>query len=748
MGRTWFYRQLLSYLPVLFIVITFLFFVFFQLLSEQNRREALEANKMLSLQAMRLVDTSLKAIDHMVMMESINNKGLGEFFDSSKQDGVYIDINAVKQMQNMMTAQTLIESIYLVRFDDGHVLSNATSSTLEDYKDRSFVETYMGKSSSKQWTGVRMFTQFTVKGDKQVVSLVRGMPFITGGKGLIVVNIETKSLSSLIGNLYDPEVSFISMQDNAGQSMLSNEAVSSHAKTYSRYISSYTGWTYESGLVQGQFVQLISSLYNVWFIIGIIMIVLAFGWIVFITRRNARPIEQIVERLQAFIQPVGNGHGNREKRGKVEEFSILESAFDHMILQFKQYQQRHRETLQLRTKDLFQQLVEGGSPFTEKEWKKEAEGMGLPALYGWHRLIVVEMDRYAEFSGAFNRRDQSLMKFALRHIIGELAAKHQVTLWCEWMTASQLGVLAFGDQADAGEEEDRTEELLELVRQWTQHHLKFTITAGFGERSIQLKDITRSYREALGALNYKIALGENRLITMKDLTNQGQAEVYAQLNAIRAIAQAYRMQEDWESRYEELFVQLRQGLLTKDEIGNLINYFIYYLGKELSSLGKDAMELWQKEGLPKLSVSLETYLSLEQLREETQLGLTAIAGQLAELQGVRQHAATIKDMRKYMESHYANANLSLDYLSEQFHLNPKYLSKLFKEETGRKFVDYLIDIRMEQAKRLLLESGLSVQEVAEGVGYTSAISFSRVFRKIYGLSPSEFREREARLQSG
>ena len=54
-------------------------FVFFQLFSEQSRREALNANKSLSLQAMRMVDTSLKVIDNMIVLESINSKALNDF---------------------------------------------------------------------------------------------------------------------------------------------------------------------------------------------------------------------------------------------------------------------------------------------------------------------------------------------------------------------------------------------------------------------------------------------------------------------------------------------------------------------------------------------------------------------------------------------------------------------------------------------------------------------------------------------
>ncbi|WP_251035709.1 hypothetical protein [Paenibacillus sp. ISL-20] len=81
MGRkAWFYRQLLSYMPVFFIVISFVFFVFFQMLDEQSRQGAIQANETMIQQAMRSVDYSLKAIDQMLVQELLFNPDMSGFF--------------------------------------------------------------------------------------------------------------------------------------------------------------------------------------------------------------------------------------------------------------------------------------------------------------------------------------------------------------------------------------------------------------------------------------------------------------------------------------------------------------------------------------------------------------------------------------------------------------------------------------------------------------------------------------------
>ena len=74
-------------------------------------------------------------------------------------------------------------------------------------------------------------------------------------------------------------------------------------------------------------------------------------------------------------------------------------------------------------------------------------------------------------------------------------------------------------------------------------------------------------------------------------------------------------------------------------------------------------------------------------------------------------------------------------LAEQFHLNPQYISQLFKSEIGVNFLAYLTSIRMEKAKKLLLSTSLSVAEVAEQSGYGDY----RVFKKSEGITPSQYR---------
>lgn len=94
----------------------------------------------------------------------------------------------------------------------------------------------------------------------------------------------------------------------------------------------------------------------------------------------------------------------------------------------------------------------------------------------------------------------------------------------------------------------------------------------------------------------------------------------------------------------------------------------------------------------------------------------------------------------YFEDHSSD-RISLDQIAETMYLSPFYISRIFKSETGDTPIRHLINIRLERAKELL-ENGWngSIQEVAAEVGYDDAYHFSKLFKKRYGVAPSQIRK--------
>ncbi len=99
----------------------------------------------------------------------------------------------------------------------------------------------------------------------------------------------------------------------------------------------------------------------------------------------------------------------------------------------------------------------------------------------------------------------------------------------------------------------------------------------------------------------------------------------------------------------------------------------------------------------------------------------------------------IEIAKDYIKKHY-NENISLKSVAEHVYLNSTYFSELFKVETGQNFIDYLMDTRISEAKRLLSRPEIKVYEVGQMVGYNEPVSFSRAFKKVVGMSPNKYKK--------
>lgn len=100
----------------------------------------------------------------------------------------------------------------------------------------------------------------------------------------------------------------------------------------------------------------------------------------------------------------------------------------------------------------------------------------------------------------------------------------------------------------------------------------------------------------------------------------------------------------------------------------------------------------------------------------------------------------VKRIINYLNENYEN-KISLDQIAHNMYLSPVYISKIFKEETGESPINYLIKIRLEKAKDILLTSdGGSIKSIANRVGYEDVYHFSKLFKKYYGISPLYYKK--------
>lgn len=154
---------------------------------------------------------------------------------------------------------------------------------------------------------------------------------------------------------------------------------------------------------------------------------------------------------------------------------------------------------------------------------------------------------------------------------------------------------------------------------------------------------------------------------------------------------------------------------------------------------------WQEESLGIFRrMDLWNFLccgSQEKLRQMLEESLKELQDFITEQRKTHGNLYIVKMAKTYTKEHYQDTGLSLQEVADAVGLSRTYFSSTFKELTGEKYWDYLSRYRIEKAKILLKETGLSQAEISEKVGYNSEYHFSRKFKELAGISPNKFRKK-------
>jgi two-component system response regulator YesN len=190
-----------------------------------------------------------------------------------------------------------------------------------------------------------------------------------------------------------------------------------------------------------------------------------------------------------------------------------------------------------------------------------------------------------------------------------------------------------------------------------------------------------------------------------------------------------------EERNVRELTELIQALFEKPMSPRQAAAVAYYaMEQSLDRLFVDPEAMRQR--MPGLSGLLERVSDAAGLQKEM-LVLAVQIGEAASKRNQGESRQMISQAQKYIEQYYFE-DITLESISKKFYLNRTYFSELFKNETGWTFKKYVNHIRMEKAKRLLVDHELRPSVVAELVGIKDPVYFTVLFKKMTGLPPGEY----------
>lgn len=271
------------------------------------------------------------------------------------------------------------------------------------------------------------------------------------------------------------------------------------------------------------------------------------------------------------------------------------------------------------------------------------------------------------------------------------------------------------------------------------------ICIGVGNPRPGLEYLRASYREACHGLKYRIVAGRNKVIHYREIDLPAMKEESIQDEQLELFA--FYLKVGVKDQAEELLTviidhSLADHDLSIEPIRVVASNIIAMICSAIQQFGIELADVFGKGRQP-----YERIFKIDNLPELRQY-LHAITGSVITLIGHAHHRKVrkvIQEIQEFLAKNYRNPDLSLTTVAKTFYLNPSYISRIFKQETGRTFIEYLTQIRMEKAIQLLNEPNLRAYQIAERVGIADPHYFGVCFKKYTGMPVNDYKKSKGRF---
>ena len=496
-----------------------------------------------------------------------------------------------------------------------------------------------------------------------------------------------------------------------------NDVFESNTYVMMRYNSASPAYTLVAVLSPTGTGSVVSAtLFMPFVIINVLWLLLVSFICVYVLTHFNRPIEEI-------LHEIGASQGGGENLSEVEQLAMIETAIHKYNQDIKAGQEDVEEQRsQLKRIYLGKLALDQNTYLSDQQ----LETLHIPQLLARYLLIVLYPDNGRWVHTAEGSEQELAYQ---RHIImlsvQEAMRSNMLLLGAEYLTCHMRLLIVV--PVDESMDEQRLRDKAVASAQNIGANLNMRLQVGFSRVYSGRSSFSRAYREALN----KVTLAEadesqpSGEVNFSELLKKNMR--IADLIYIEHYSGAF---ENFREIIREIFRQPSSGLRAQ-QLQSFQTLMVCMLN-ETSEMNARLLEQADIDALMQSSDE-ETILS----------GWEAIYRQLEAGKGqkkISQYTEQFAAVYQYMLTHFRDPELSLSMLAAQFGMSVPTLSREFQKNLSKGFLETLHQMRIEEARYEIENTELSLNQIAEAVGYTSALTMTRAFKKYYGQTPGSFRK--------
>ncbi|MDF2926946.1 MAG: hypothetical protein K0R57_5860 [Paenibacillaceae bacterium] len=726
----------------------------------------------------RLIRTNVELLEHMeqkleLVLKSVDNEAIQlvqydevkKFFDDNLPQGERTgnDYRIGSHIDRLIRSDEYLFSVEMYSYSQDRLVSGDILTEEMRLKDYAWIGRFGQLDGYYDWLGSRklLLSNSTFPIYRNVVTFVRTYPLIHSAgarKGAVAFNLKEELLVPLIHHEEDAQglnlvldkdglVVIHPDQTRLGESLGSapfaaqlaaenkssghfKAKVDNKASTVFYKVNPYSGWRIVRIVSEIELNKPLTVIRNTLFVLSALILLLAAVLAFAVGRWTFRPLDRFMEtitsKLNALSPHPGGGMGG-------DGLKLLESRFEDILVNSRQLQNQVRETKPILKWQLVMELL-SDYKINISNTRQYMDMLGMQLDMNRFVVLVAEFDQRQEI---LPPRDMHLFNYALCNVAEELIQAEGKGVAIELENGCCAILMSF--QEDDGEAELRAGVVADLIKNYVAENFKRTVTIGVGGLAESAGEIHLSFKQACHVLAYRLILGTNTVITQDDVQSDESAQFYRLLIMTDGMMDSLKLLEG-----EKLKTQMDRWFDAFAQYGvppEMIRQMnLQCLMKAAVVAGEVGIEPEQFRMPQEMQDSLNQYDSLEDMKGFMLSMLQEYMEQIRHKRNSREKNDLIVKVLDYIHGNFGRADLSLNLLAEVFHVSVSHLSKLFKEQTESNFIDYLMNLRINQAKRLLWETDSKIRDIAEAVGYSNVNTFIRIFKKLTALTPSEFRE--------